>query len=279
MVDFSTHKLGRKPGDPTRPRLQIRRYVDPAQLPTIPPVDAAPQLNWPMDLNDRYGVCVVAGYDHALQTIHHALGLPYTNLTDAEIIAFYKTQNPGFPAQDDGMVIQTFLEYLTKQGKILGFASFNPDNEVDVKAATYLFHAPIIGADLRVAQQTESVWDYVPRSPDWGGHCVPWVGYQGTPDEMTCVTWGELVDMTEAFVTHQVSEAWIIITKELVDSQPPGFDLVAFAADYEEITGRPFPVVVTPPPAPPTPPLPGPPLPPKPSWWDEFVDWLKHLWP
>lgn len=41
----------------------------------------------------------------------------------------------------------------------------------------------------------------------------------------------------------------------------------------------PHPLVVAPTPPPPPPPPPVPPTPVKPSWWDDFIEWLKHLWP
>lgn len=281
MADRGHLKLGRRPHDPWKPHLKLGKYIDPSRLPPVPPDLPPPGYDYPMFLNDTYGTCVPAGFAHAREIFALRLGLPVPPITDSQIVAWYKTQNPGFPDQDDGMVIQDFLAYLAKTGQILGFAGFSPSVEIEANFATDAFLAPIIGADLRVPQQTQDVWDYVPNARDWGGHCIPWNGYQANPDEMGCVTWGAEEWMTRAFITNQVEEAWVIITQEFVDHPPEGFNLSGLADDYEELTGRPFPVVVNPP-TPPVPPVPPPPEPPPPppdvrSWWQKLWDWIKSL--
>lgn len=66
--------------------------------------------------------------------------------------------------------------------------------------------------------------------------------------------------MSATFVQHQVTEAYFVITQAHVDH--PGFrdsfDLAAYAAAYQEITGAPFPVPVAPDPAPTPAPTPAP---------------------
>ncbi|MBL7487529.1 MULTISPECIES: hypothetical protein [unclassified Frankia] len=263
-------KLGRRPNDAAKPRLLFAEFV--AAAPAHPVADPAPDLSWPMDGNDQFGDCVVAGSDHALQAIYTTLAGSYTNWTSDQIVAFYRTQNPDFDPEtgsgDGGMVIQDFLSYLVKQGVILGFAAIDPHNEDEVKAAVYLGLAIVTGEDLDVAQQTQTIWDHVAGSAEWGGHCTVWVGYPGSPDYDTCVSWGQEVQMTQRFVTSQVSEAWFIVTQAHVDHPAfrAGFDLASFAAAYTAMTGRPFPVDVPPGPTPtpptPTPPTPVPPTPP-----------------
>jgi hypothetical protein len=72
------------------------------RLPDHPLTDPVPPLTYPMDRNDVAGDCVVAGLDHALQTIHAALRVPRANWTDGELLGFYQTQNPGFRTWADG---------------------------------------------------------------------------------------------------------------------------------------------------------------------------------
>src|SRR5207302_4312349 len=99
-------------------------------LPGYPAVDPSPNIRWPMDMNDQWGDCVVAGEgDHCPQAICAQLGVPYTNMTQAQILADYRTQNPNFnpnsatngPGSDSdgGMDISTYLSVLVKQGRIL----------------------------------------------------------------------------------------------------------------------------------------------------------------
>jgi hypothetical protein len=174
-----TKKLGRRPGS-DRPALKLAPFLRLDHVPDHPMVDTVPALTYPMDRNDVAGDCVVAGADHALQTIHALLGVPRANWTDGELLAFYQTQNPGFRSwadgggsNDGGMEIQTFLSYLQQHaGVISGFAKVDPTDGELMRAATWLGLAIITGEDLRKAQQTQTTWDYVKGSPDWGGHCT-----------------------------------------------------------------------------------------------------------
>lgn len=277
--DDPTLKLGRRPAS-DKPALHFGDHLIRAAFPAAPLVDTAPHLTYPMDLNDKIGCCVVAGLDHALQTVGSLLGVPRTGWTQDEIVALYKTQNPGFvltdpnhgPASNDdgGMLIQDFLAFLAKRGDILGFAKVNQTDETLMKAATYLGLAIVTGQDMTVSQQSQPVWDYVSGDRPWGGHCTTTVGYFDVPDLETCVTWGRLTNMTPGFVQHQMTEAWFVLTQAHVDH--PGFrdsfDLAGFAAAFTQLTGRPFPVPV-PAPAPPAPaPAPAPvpvPVPPTPA--------------
>ena len=251
-----TLKLGRR--DPSNgPAIEFGEHL--LELPVAPIVSPAPQLSWPMDKNDEWGDCVVAGRDHALEAIDMALLGHYVNMSEAEILADYRTQNPDFdPATgvgDNGMDIQTYLSHLVKAGVILGFAKIDHTNATLMHAAIYLGLAIITGEDLTVAQQTQTVWDTVAGDAPWGGHCTVSVGYPGAKTD-TCVTWGKTVDMTETFVARSITEAWFVIIQAHVDNPGfrAGYDLASFAAAYKQLTGRDFPVPVAPAPAPtPTP--------------------------
>lgn len=255
-----TRKLGRR-APSNKPAIRFADHL--AAVPTHPIVDLAPNLDYPMDGNDSWGDCVIAGTDHALQAIMTALTGSYTNWTTAQIIAYYKTQNPTFDPTtdvgDNGMDIQTWLEQAVKDKLILGFAKVDYTNADELRAATYLGLAVITGVNLDEAQQSpqfdQGTWDYVKGSPAEGGHCIPLVGYD--KNGFPLVTWAKLITGTNAFVSHQMEEAWFIITQAHVDHPAfrAGYDLASFAAAYQEITGAPFPAVVpapapTPEPAP-----------------------------
>lgn len=290
--DHPLFKLGARTGPlaSNTPALMLRDFLK--IIPTHPVADPIPRLNYPMDRNDQAGVCVVAGADHFLQIVHTLLEGSYVNWSDDEILAYYQTQNPGFQSwadaggpNDNGMDIQQFLTYLVKKGVILGFAKLDTSNEDQVKAALYLFLAVITGEDLQVAQQTGTVWDYVPGSSDWGGHCTVWGGYPGSPDYNDTVSWGTVYEMTQAFIQHRVSEAYVVVTQAHVNRPAfrEGFDLAKFGEAFTQITGRPFPVVI-PEPGPAPDPVPVPPQPPTPPVdVDEQLarvarHWLGHRW-
>lgn len=282
MTDRSHLPLGKRPAK-NAPALHFGQFacnLSGSPLPSYPSSDQAPNLTWPMDDNDQWGDCVVAGVDHALQAIYTQLGFSRANWTDAEILAYYRTQNPDFDptsptngpgsAADGGMDIQTFLEYLVAQKVILGFARVDATSTGELEAAIYVGLGMVTGETLQVAQQSQDVWDYVAGSDVWGGHCTVSVGY-ATNEQL--VTWGEVLAMTPAFVAHQVEEAWFVLTQAHVDhpSFRGGFDLAGFAAAYKEITGDDFPVPV--PPSPTPPPGPGPTPVPPPTPQPHLVSW------
>jgi hypothetical protein len=240
-----SRKLGRRPAG-RKAALDAGAFLRVDRLPDHPLTDPVPPLTYPMDRNDVAGDCVVAGLDHALQTIHAALRVPRANWTDGELLGFYQTQNPGFRTwadgggnDDGGMEIQAFLSYLqTHAGVISGFGKLDPSDEELLKAATWVGLAIVTGEDLRKAQQTQKVWDYKAGSGEWGGHCTCQVSYAGSPDTMGYVTWGEVVQATQSFVTHQVDEAWFILTPAHIANPTfrNHFDLAGFAAAVRDIT-------------------------------------------
>jgi len=240
-----------------------------------------------LDLNDEFGTCVPTGFDNFRRMVTQALTGVGIAAAQADIVAWYRTQNPGFnpnlswddPRQEDnGMVIQDFLAWLAKQGLILGFAAVDVRDDEMLKAANYLAMGPINGLDLDEAQVrgqfNAGTWDYDPASPNAGGHCVPTGAYSGDDRaEEDCATWATRIHMTTIFLDKQRSEAWAVLLPEHVTH--PGFrqhfDLAAFASAYTAITGRAFPVKVDPDPPTPTPTPPGPP----PFSWRSILTWLR----
>lgn len=220
--------------------------------------------------------CVVAAGDHALQAIYSLLGEHRDNWTDGQLLAFYRTQNPDFrswadggSSADGGMDVQTFLEHLVEVGEILAFGAVDLTEEA-LKAAVYVGLGVITGEQLDVAQQNQAVWDFVAGSPTWGGHATTSVAYD--PDTQGVVTWGELVKVTDRFVTEQMQEAWFVLTAAHL--RHPGFrdsfDLAGFSAAVAELTNGKVVVPVDPPPAP----APGDPLADFP--FASVDDWARH---
>lgn len=224
------------------------------KLPATPLIDIAPTYAYPMDGNDTVGDCVVAGWDHFRQTVTGLLTGTQKNFTQKEIWSFYQTQNPGFdPAgkpstngpgssHDGGMSVQIFLEYLQSKGYILGFAKIDQANESEMKAAVYLGLGIMAGVVLDQAQMSQfysGIWDSVSGSPVDGGHCIPLVGFTGTPDYMSCVTWAKVVQCTQKFIQGQMDEAWFVLMQEHVDHPAfrNHFDLSGFSEAVSEITG------------------------------------------
>jgi hypothetical protein len=258
--------------------------------------------NWKMLGNDTYGDCVAVTWANIRRLVTAMLATEnYPSL--AQVETFYKTQNPGFPNQDDGMDIQTALEYLVKYGgpdgvKALGFAKVDYTNVNEVKAAIAIFGSIWTGINVLQANMTQfdqgKPWDYVAGSPKDGGHSVATGGYGpagagALGGDERFLTWAQETSFTDAYWNHETEEAWVVLWPEMLKNPDflAGISLAQFAAAYTAITGKPFPAVIppapTPPPAPPAPspaptptPVPPPPVPPAGAWaWVKaLVKWL-----
>jgi hypothetical protein len=270
-------KYGRKPNDPVRPRLYLSESLT-GVVPAYPTADdyLAGLSGWQMLGNDQYGDCVAVTWANLRRLTTANLSTEvYPSL--AEVEAVYRTQNPAFPSDDNGMDIQTLLEYLVSTGgpdgvKALGFAAVDYTNPDEVKAAIALFGGVWVGLDVTSANEDEfgsnQPWDYVPGSPDVGGHSVLAGGYGASGGSAQLggdekfITWAQETSFTDAFWSNQVQECWVVVWPEHLGSHEflAGVDLAQLAADYTSITGKPFPATV-----PPAPPVPTPPVPPTPT--------------
>lgn len=286
---MSTRKYGRR--TPSRRRAIPFSRIFSGKVPAHPAAaDYLARLNggWQMLGNDRAGCCVAATWANFRRLVTAIAGVERYPDQDS-VWAVYKTQNPGFnpngtadtngpgSVHDQGMDIQTLLEYLVKHGgpdgvKALGFAKVDPTNVDEVKAAIAIFGALWTGIVVQDANEQEFAegkpWDYHRNSPDAGGHSVltggygaPGAGPLGGDERME--TWAEETSFTDRYWNRKVEEAWVVIWPEHLTHPDflEGIDLAAFAAAYTAITGRPFPAVVPPQPAP----VPSPPPSPTPS--------------
>lgn len=232
--------------------------------------------HWNMLGNDRAGDCVAVTWAN-FRRLMTRYGGAESYPTQNQVWEFYRTQNPNFdPAgdpkvngpgspEDQGMDIQTALEYLTKHGgpdgvKPVAFAKVDYTNRDELEAALAIFGGVWVGVNVIEANMTEfdqgKPWDYIVGSAVDGGHSVLAGGY--TPN-VRFITWARETEFTDSYRTHLFEEAWAVIWPEHLSTAQfqAGVDVSALAADYQAITGRSLPV---PPPAPvPTPvPTPGP---------------------
>jgi hypothetical protein len=227
---------------------------------------------WQMLGNDAYGDCVAVTWANTRRLVTAVLATEHYP-SQADVFAVYKTQNPGFiadpsnPGEDNGMDIQTLLDYLVKVGgpdgvKALAFAKVDPHNRDEMDAAIAIFGSVWTGIQVLEANMNEfnsgQPWDYVPGSPVAGGHSIITGAYSGKPGaDLGFITWAQQTSFTDLYIAHEFEEAWVVIWPEHLGSKAflDGIDQTALAADYEALTGRPFPV---PTPAPTPGPQPGP---------------------
>jgi hypothetical protein len=306
-------KYGRR--SPKRaPAPQLRNYLT-GVVPVVPPSEdyiAALNGGWQMLGNDVAGDCVAVTWANIRRLVTASLTSTTDYPTQAEVWTFYQTQNPAFnpdggtatgpgsPA-DGGMDIQTAIEDLIASGgpdgvKAAGYAAVNYQDPAEVKAAIALFGCVWTGINVLDINQTEfsegQPWDYSPSSPVDGGHSILTAGY-GTPGaaqlggDERFVTWAQETSFTDAFWANEVEECWVVIWPEHLLSKEflAGVNIQQLAADYQEITGNPFPAAITPPKPAPVPapePVPAPPAPENlvtelVDGFEKVITWLKSL--
>jgi hypothetical protein len=209
--------------------------------------------DWGLYHNDEFGVCGPTSVANYYKMISAYLMGTEVSVSDEAVFDLYRRSgNPHFDpatgADDNGVDMQTMLEALLKDQMIgapseaVAFAAVDHNNREEIKAAIALFGGLLLGVVLQTSQQSQTnqgQWHYAP-SATWGGHAILTAKYDPTPD---CVTWAEVVDMTDDFLDHQLQEAWVVITKAHLSDKgfQEGVDLNALAIDYQQLTGRPFP--------------------------------------
>jgi len=208
--------------------------------------------NWKMLGNDTYGDCVAVTWANLRRLTTATLAFEAYPI-QSQVYALYKTQNPAFPAEDNGMDIQTCLEYLASTGgpdgvKALAFASVDHTNRDEMDAAIAIFGGVWVGINVLNANMNEfdagQPWDYS-NSPIDGGHSVVVGGYNtATPNaDLRFITWAQETSFTDSYISHEFEEAWVVIWPEHLGSKAfqEGVNLSQLASDYTALTGRPFP--------------------------------------
>jgi hypothetical protein len=263
-------RLGRRPHDPDRPTLRLASLltgVVPDHPATVDHFSQVPPGTWGDLGNRQYGDCGPAMTVHDRMLITRYLSnIPYQGTTGDALDLYKRAGNPGFPRQDNGVVLADMLSEVHTNGvcaaktKCVAYAQVNVADLDEVRAAIAIFGAVSTGADLDTAQQgqtdTGGPWDYVANSSEWGGHAFLTGFYSGNttagkPD-FGGLTWGFPVGITDRFWTKQVEEAWVVIWPEHLTNRSflVGVDQDKLAQNYKILTGRDLPTDPTPAPVP-----------------------------
>jgi hypothetical protein len=233
-----------------------------------PPPSTMSTIDWVTALKGKYGMlgnddagdCVEAGAYHGVQRRTTYAGAPFTPTT-AEAIQLYSTLTgyiPGDESTDNGTDPSQLFTYWQKNGisghKIVASAMVDFANKTQMMQSIDLFGGAFLALALPVAAQSpvtglngNPCWSMelpgingangVPGG--WGGHFID-VGQYGVDAKgnfgYQAVTWGQLYDMTQAFVTTFGVAAWIVVTEDWIEkngTSPSGFDLNALLADQK----------------------------------------------
>jgi hypothetical protein len=236
-------KFGKNPKkeDPQKRTLQFSKYVKelappPASYSNLQRVYdnlgmADPMRLFPMDGNDQYGDCVVAGESHFV-TIYNGMIGKKKIPTRAATLRIYNKLTGG---QDTGLNMLDFLKYWKKHicgEKIIAFAEIDPRNHDNVKLAIRYFGGVYLGFNV----QEHCINDFNNRIP-WTpgrllneGHCIDAPEYN--EHYVKNLTWGNDQLGTWAWVDQTWDECYAIIPVEAKDPLfAPGFNVDQLIAD------------------------------------------------
>jgi hypothetical protein len=226
---YKLGKLGPKWNEKT---LLLSDYLK-TSAPPPPPSKAfyeykIPAKGWGLMMNATYGCCTCAGPAHEIMCRTAHTGTLVTP-TDADVLAMYGTICPGFnpatDANDNGAAITDALNYMLTTGlaghKIDGWAAIGNGsaNIETVKQGIYLFGSVNIGVQLpnSAMDQTNAGQAWTILDDDGGidgGHCVVLMGYGA--EGATCVTWGQLQQMSWDWFSRYCDEAYCEIAMDWV---------------------------------------------------------------
>ncbi len=200
------------------------RISDPAKL-------------FPMDGNDRYGDCTIAGLAHAVTTYRGLVESKPVVMGEQTVVKLYFHLSGGV---DSGLNMLDVLGYWRKHkvsgDAILNYVKIDPRNHEHVKQAIHLFGGVYLG--FQVQQDCEK--DFNARKP-WtpgklthDGHAVYAVGYDS--HDVTVLTWGSTQKGTWKWWDECVDEAYAILPPEsLQKGFAPGFDFNALKDDLAAV--------------------------------------------
>jgi hypothetical protein len=191
---------------------------------------------FPMDGNDKYGDCTIAGAAHAVTT-YDGLIADLNIMKEQDVLKVYFHLSGG---NDTGLVELDVLNYWRKNAisgsKILAFVSLNPKNHVHVQQAILLFGGVYLGFQV----QEKCLADFNAGRP-WkpgklthDGHAVFATGYD--KKGVTVLTWGNKQQGTWAWWDECVDEAYALLPPQAADPNfAPEFNLKQLKADLEAV--------------------------------------------
>jgi hypothetical protein len=218
-------------------------------LPKAPASVAVPDVAFPIDGNDQWGDCGVAGAAHGFQAAAADTGEAEAFPTADEVVSYYLQYTGG---QDSGVVLSDFLAYVKQNGfyghTVAAYAPVNvsdiPTLQFAVNAYDFAYTGITVTRAMEQAFGSGQPWTLgTAQGEPVGGHCVPIVGYDST--YLYCVTWGAVQPIAYSAWAHIASEAWAVITGEAVSAGTDGhgINLAALQADLGKLdTPAPVPV-------------------------------------
>jgi hypothetical protein len=195
-----------------------------------------PSILFPMDGNDEYGDCTIAGLAHA-DTIYEGMIGRKKILTTKEVVKLYRHLTGG---EDSGLNELDVLNYWQSNNvngdKIMAFASTNHRNHLHVQQAMVLFGGVYLGFQVQENCMQDfndgKVW--TPGNLLQEGHAVYAVAYD--TNTVTVLTWGTIQKGTWAWWDECVDEVYAILPAEAKQSDfNAGFNFAQLQADLLQV--------------------------------------------
>jgi hypothetical protein len=241
------YKTGRLKAERSR-AFKDFEYYQTEPLPTPPKTFEVPgqaELNhgkvlYPMDGNDKFGDCTMAGVDHLNRGASILYKEPYSNPSTAVITKEYFTLSGG---QDTGLVEQDVLNTWHTTGlfgtKIAAFAPVSITSLLLWHQAISMYGGLYLGIacpqSAQVQFQNGEPWTYEGEQTE-DGHCVVALGY-GPNGGLHCATWGGIAVLTPSFLAHYLDEAWVVLSQQLFEARQDslGINVEALQKDIARI--------------------------------------------
>jgi len=206
-------------------------------LPAAPASVSVPAAAYPIDGNDQFGDCTMAGVAHLDAAWDAEVGVADPVPDDQEVVRTYFELTGG---QDTGLNEADVLQTWRTQGlfgrKIAAYAPVDPRSIVELHQSVAFYGGCYLGIQCPQSAQQQFAsgqpWTYDPSSPIEGGHCIVALGY--TANALLCATWGGIAEVTYPFLAHFLDEAWAIVPNQFVEAKRgPKLALDALIADLE----------------------------------------------
>lgn len=227
LKDLSAYAVGPLPTPPVTVEVPGQKYIS---------------SFYPIDGNDRYGDCTIAGVAHLIEAWNMLAGgkyaLPIPD--EADIIAAWRQLNGG---TEEGLVEAEVLKAWSSPGlfgeQIAGYAPCSTTSLLEWHQAIAFYGALYLGINVGQPQQEQfrrgEEWTWQDGQEE-DGHCVVAIGY-GPHGGLHCATWGGIAVLSPGFLAHGLEEAWVILPEQMVQAKGDslGLDLAALQADLARL--------------------------------------------
>ena len=204
------------------------------KLPAPPTSVDVPNAQYPIDGNDRYGDCTIAGVAHLIAAWDAEVNEKDAVPSSATVVEEYLSITHG---QDTGCNEQDVLELWRTDGlfgsKIAAYAPVDHTSIIEIHQGVAFYGGAYLGIQCPPSAQEQFAegvpWTYEGQRTD-DGHCIVALGY--TPTALLCATWGGVAQVTYPFLAHYLDEAWCALPYQFIDAgHGPRIDLPSLRAD------------------------------------------------